>query len=531
MRRTIILAAALGIILLGLWGTFVLLLDEARLKGLVAEHLSQQTGRRVEIVGALRMSFFPRPRIEAERIVVGAPEPMDGPDLLSVESMSFSVRLLPLIRGDLVPGQVRLRGATVSLHTDSEGRSTADGLARVATHANLLSSRAFRLEDVTIVISDASMRRIDTIDINLIDVDRFALDRTAAFRFRGAIGDPALVDDFRVEGLLHVPSRSGAPVQLREMRMHGRLPAFDFDATLSGQLAISRGAPLRLGLAEGVLDAAGHSWSVTGDYRGGERPRLQLGVSGQRLDWPRLTAAMPASGRPDLSVLLSVVAGIDLRGQFQFAQVDTGSLPLADARLDLRTEAAGPRLGFAAAFPGGLVEAGGVLTGEAVESIPVDLSLADTVRLLEALSLPPAVDASGEANLILHWPVAGKAEATLEGPFQLWNGRWRVHDADAGEMALGFDEMAGSFRLHGGHLDLPALSLAGEDLDAFGWAAIELASGAIGGQLDLADGSRRLNLSGSLAETRVEAVEIEAAETIDDDESTEQTAPEQDEPR
>lgn len=531
MRRTIILAAALGIILLGLWGTVVILLDESRLKGLVAERLSEQTGRRVEIVGALRISFFPRPSIEAERIVVGAPEPMDGPDLLSVESMSFSVRLLPLIRGDIVPGQVRLKGATVSLHTDSEGRSTTDGLARVATDANLLSGRAFRLEDVRIVISDASMRRIDTIDINLIDLDRFALDRTAAFRFRGAIGDPALIDDFRVDGLLHVPSRSGAPVQLREMRMHGRLPAFDFDATLSGQMAISRGAPLRLGLSEGVLEAAGHSWSVAGDYRGGERPRLHLGVSGQRLDWPRLTAALPATGRPDLGGLLAAAAGMGLHGQFQFAQVDTGSLPLADARLDLQSEAAGLRLGFAAAFPGGLVEAGGVVTGEAVESIPVDLSLADTVRLLEALSLPPVIDASGEASLILHWSVTEQAEAALEGPFQLWNGRWRVSDAHAGEMALAFDEMAGRFRLHGGHLDLPALSLTGEDLDAFGWAAIELASGALGGQLDMADGSRRLNLSGTLAETRVEAVEIEASETMDEVETPGPATLEQDEPQ
>jgi uncharacterized protein involved in outer membrane biogenesis len=108
MRRTIILAAALGIIVLGLWGTAVIYFDESRLKGIISDRLSEQVGRRVEIVGALEFSLFPRPRLEAREVVIGASGNEDGRAVFRAARVSMSLRLIALLRGDLAPGRIQL---------------------------------------------------------------------------------------------------------------------------------------------------------------------------------------------------------------------------------------------------------------------------------------------------------------------------------------------------------------------------------------------------------------------------------------
>ncbi|MDZ7789592.1 MAG: AsmA family protein [Xanthomonadales bacterium] len=105
MRRTIILAAALSIILLGLWGTAVIYFDEDRLKAIVSDRLSEQIGRRVEIVGRLRFSLFPSARIEAGGVIVQGPPGVPGAATLRADRVELALRLAPLLRGELSPGE------------------------------------------------------------------------------------------------------------------------------------------------------------------------------------------------------------------------------------------------------------------------------------------------------------------------------------------------------------------------------------------------------------------------------------------
>jgi hypothetical protein len=516
MRRTIILAAALAIIVIGLWGTFILLLDEDRLKGMVSDRLSEGLGRKVEIVGSLSLSLFPAPRIEAERVLISGPEGVEGPDLLSADAMALSLRVAPLLRGRLVPGQVHLKGATVSLRADDRGRSTAEDLARAASDASLLADGEVSLEDVTVVIAGDPSRPAERLDIQRIELSRFVMDRNAAFRFRGSIVEPPLVEDLQIDARLHVPSSPEQPIELRDLRLVGVLPASGLELRLDGQLRYSRAGPLALELVDATLGLGGQTLDMAASYRAGERPRLALRLAGESLDWQGLAPALPAhSASAYWRVPLFAARRLDVRAQLRLERMNAGWLPLSDLRVDLRTESSGLGIGATAAFPGGLIEAGGVVSDAVPDSLPVDIVLADAAALFEAASLPPVIDASGEAELNLRWPAGPEDALSLEGPFRLFDGRWEVVGAEGDPRTLDFDELSGQLLLRSGHLDLPMLRITGDAMDAVGWAAVDLSSGAVGGQLDDGDSAGPLYLAGSLAETRLSARPALGGETPD----------------
>jgi len=161
MRRTIILAAALSIILLGLWGTAVIYFDEDRLKAIVSDRLGEPIGRRVEIVGRIRFSLFPSARIEAGGVIVQGPSGVPGAATLRADRVELALRLAPLLRGELSPGRMELSGAVIQLAPgDKAGGDRSDPLEAIRSSAKLLAGRSVRLQDVTLArqIGRASCR-------------------------------------------------------------------------------------------------------------------------------------------------------------------------------------------------------------------------------------------------------------------------------------------------------------------------------------------------------------------------------------
>lgn len=500
MRRTIILSAALAIMVLGLWGTVVIYFDEARLRGLVAERVSAETGRRVEIVGSLRVSLFPRPTLRATDVVIAGPEGMDGPDLLSVETIEMNVEVLPLVRGRLSPGRVAFKGATINVHSDAAGRSTLDGLSGALAGSQAFSGRSLRLEDVRLVVSDVATRRIDTVGIDLVEFDRFSLDRTVAFRFRGNLGDPPVFDELRIDGLLNVPSSPDAPVHLRDMTLSGSLAAIGVPARVEGDLAVSRTHPMRMALSLGRMQLGDQPFELSADYRGGASPTLDVTAGGERLDLgaldPRPAGQAPAAGQ----WLAALLRGIDVRAQLRFDQLVTPLLALADARIDLQSQPDGLALRLAALFPGGVIEGGGLLAREAEVTLALDVGLSDVARLLNALSLPGVLAGSGEAQLAFEWSWRDGDGPRLEGAFELWDGSWLVRQDGQDARRLAFDRFSGDLQLSPGYFDLPGFELVGGEFRAAGWAGIELGTGRIAGRLEAGALMPDYELAGTVAE-------------------------------
>lgn len=527
MRRTIILTAALAIIVLGLWGTAVIYFDESRLKGIVADRLSEQLGRRVEIVGALRFKLFPSLRFDAENVVVAGPDGAENRAMMRVQRVSMSLRVLPLLQGELAPGQMQLTGAVMDVSSKGSDDERLDPLSTIRSSARLLSGRSLRLRDLTLLLPGGTGAERRSIRIDFIELDRFSLDRTVAFRFRGDLGDPPLLGEVRVDGMLHVPASPDSPVRLRDMHLQGCLIALDKAVSLRGDLTATGVDAIRLALAGGRLTVGESSFNLSLDYHGGARPAADLLVSGRELDWLALEA-FPIEGMKIglAAALASVSKRVDIRSQLQFDRLSVGALRFADARIDLRSQAAGLGVSVATAFAGGFAEASGVLTGKAPETLAVDVSLAEFGQLLEWLGLPRVVDGSGEATLNLSWPVDGLSGFQLEGQFGLWDGFWQVSREKGEPIQAEFDQFAGEIRMSSGYLEIPAFELRGGDLSGIGWAAVDLPGGILGGEIrSSTEEEGYLALSGTLAQPRLAPATPASAEGDDDSPDSEGDEP------
>lgn len=530
MRRTIILAAALSIILLGLWGTAVIYFDESRMKGIVSERLSDQLGRRVEIVGVLRFSLFPSPRLDGQDVVVFGPDGDQGPAAITAERVTMELRFASLLRGRLLPGGMQLGGAVIDLDQlgTGDGDSETDPLSAIRSSAKLLAGRSLRLEDVTILASRRGDGGLERIGIDLIEFDRFSLDRTVAFRFRGNLGDPPVLEDVRVDGLLHVPTSPDAAIRLREMRLQGRLAALDQPVSLSGELTATSDDPFRLALSGGRFLLGESSYDFSFNYYGGEAPSADVLVSGRELDWLAFRAVPAGSIDLDLSTVLAGIAQrVDLRSQLQFDRVLVGPIRFSEARIDLRSRSEGLGLNLAAVFPGGLAEASGVLAASGSSSLAVDSIIAELGLLLESLGFPAVAGGSGEARLSLRWPADGDAGFLLEGQLGLWDGYWRLGRDDEDPQRRDFDRFNGEIRLTPGYLELPGFEWSGGELAGAGWAAIELPGGRLGGEIRTRRGPEAvLELSGTLERPRLSPAATGEIEPASEDGAAEEVEPE-----
>jgi len=526
MRRTIILAAALAIILLGLWGTAVIYFDEARLKGVVSDRLSEQLGRRVEIVGVLRFSLFPSPRVDAEEVVVFGPDGSQGPATMTAESVRMGLRFMPLLQGELSPAEMRLSGAVIDLNGfgDGGGEGGADPLSAIRSSAGFLAGRSLRLDDVTFVLSSSEEDRLQTIAIDFVEFDRFSLDRTVAFRFRGNLGDPPVLNDLRADGLLHVPASPSAAVRLREMRVQGSLAALDQSFSLTGELTATSDDPFRLALVGGRFTLGESSYDLSVNYYGGQTPSADVLLSGRELDWFGFSAMFGSSLNLDLSAaLVAVSQRVDLRSQLQFKRLLVGPMHFSEARVDLRSQSSGLGLNLAAVFPGGLAEASGVLAAGGSNSLAGDAIIAELGQLLDSLGLPTIAGGSGEARFSLEWPSESGASFLLEGQLGLWDGYWRVGRDGSEPQRSEFDRFTGEIRLIPGYLEMPQFDLSGGELAGVGWAAIAWPQGDLGGEIRLGDGEAMsvLELSGTLSQPRLTSPAAEDDDSVaaEDDEA------------
>ncbi|RFF30467.1 AsmA family protein [Wenzhouxiangella sediminis] len=505
MRRTIILAAALGIIVLGLWGTAVIYFDESRLKGIISDRLSEQVGRRVEIVGALEFSLFPRPRLEAREVVIGASGNEDGRAVFRAARVSMSLRLIALLRGDLAPGRIQLEGAVVDLSGSGAKDASSNPLAAIRSSARTLGGRSLSLQDVTFLLPGSEPQSPRRLSVDHIELERFSLDQAVAFRFLGDVGAPPVLEGVRLNGMLYVPSSDERPVRLREMEFGANLAGSETAVAMTGDLAASGETPFRLSLAGGRIRIGESQFDASFNYHGGDRPAADLLLSGGELDWLAFSGFLSERlNVAPVDVLAMISSRVDLRSQLQFDRLGFGEAAVSQARVDLRTQSAGLGLNIAAVFPGGLIEASGVMTGGASHSLAVDVSLAEFGQLLGWLDLPPILEGSGEAQLSLSWGRENGPAFALDGRFDLWDGSLRIAREDSAARVVPFHSFSGELRHTPGFLELPVYELVGGELAGTGWAAVDLSSRELGGELRRSgEMGAWWTLSGSMSEPRL----------------------------
>lgn len=519
MRRTVILLASLSIMLLGVWGSAVIYLDEERLKSIVTSHLSEQMGRKLEIRGSLSVRFFPGLRLHAEDIVVSGPEGFDGPDLVQAEQLAMSIRLLPLIRGNFSPGEVNLIGATVNLATNEAGQSNVNGLLPSATEtaarsARLLSTREVRLEDVRIVVSDQMSDQMESLRIDFIELERFAFDQPLDFRFRGNLGEPQLFSDLDLEGMLVIPSTRDRPVRLANMRLGGHLIEGGYPLELKGHVSILPITPFQLQLQDARLDLAGLSFDLEFGYDESTDSVFKLAMRGDRFHWP-LPGAVKTTGE---HTAMSYLRALDMDLVLAASQARIHGFALEDFAMQMSSRNAMLEVPvFQGLAPGAVVSARGqrnLNDASTAGSFEVELAIDQAGSLLASIGLPPVISGIGLAELHLVRSPLRTAESPLAvGQFELWEGQWQDRADDAG--SLDFDRLTGSFRWMPDAVDVHEMRMQDGDSEKSGWLSLSLADHGIAGQMTRTPGSQEITLSGHL--DRPLWVERESVAQLDDE--------------
>jgi len=155
----------------------------------IAERASETLGREVRLDGPMSLSLFPWLALEIEDVQVGNPAALaDAPPLARIGTAVASVRVMPLLRGELETGALTLSNAQLTIVTGPDGQTNLDGLmaesdpaadtqALDLTGVNL---GAITLEQVDLVQLDLASDARTTLSIERMRLAACLCRRTAA---------------------------------------------------------------------------------------------------------------------------------------------------------------------------------------------------------------------------------------------------------------------------------------------------------------------------------------------------------------
>jgi len=337
---------------------FVATLDATAYKADVQSALEKVTGRRVEIAGALELSWTPAPTLKLTGVRIANAEWGSEQTMAMVGDLAVGVALLPLLTGRAEVRRLRLSDVRLLLERDAEGHGNwqlgaapagsgpAGGGPAVGGPAgggDVPEIRQAELERVSVIWKAGPkvaerVYRIDRLSLAGEGAEG-RLDMTLAAELDG--------DPIELTGTLPA---------IADMRR----PGTDLPVELSGRFA---GAPFTLGAglrsepgSDGVgdrlqverleLTVGGLTVAGTGMIdMTGARPRIEARLQAGTVDLDRLTASGPGAGDPldrplpfdllgiadgelDVKVVRLVVAGIVVDGLTATGKLADGVLTL-----------------------------------------------------------------------------------------------------------------------------------------------------------------------------------------------------------
>jgi AsmA protein len=345
LRRIVLLVSILVAVLIVAALAAVVLIDPDDYREQIAARASDQVGREVRLDGPIELRLFPWLAFEIRDASVGNPPDFDpAPALAEIGLARASIRLWPLIRGELEIGSVDFENATFTLVTGRDGRSNLDGLfaadpdpeaARAPADLSGLETGPVGLRGLTVVLLDLATDERQEIGIDSVTVDPFAPDRDVSFTLRGrflAAGE-VVIDDLRLDGVVRVASdlesvalsgleagfslpaadatvraEGDARVDLSGSIIEIEMPRLDLQMSLPDiRLGLTLTQPLTLALADPVRAAmpgadfrlADQQLTLSADLSLGDPVSGRLDISGQVLDLRALAALGGDEVAPD----------------------------------------------------------------------------------------------------------------------------------------------------------------------------------------------------------------------------------------
>jgi len=544
MRKFLIFAAAILLILIGLWASLVLYFDEQRIKQLAIDHVRAETGRELIIDGALDLSVFPNLALRAEQVRLSGPAASTSPDLFTADQLSLSLRLLPLLRGEIETGDIALSGAEIRLHTDLDGNTTLDGLSSAPVSASdtaanppgsdrpALSTGEIVLLDIQLLVSDERTAQLQRFLIDRLQVDAFAFGRPVAFELNTEqLNRSTSIRNLQVKGQLIIPA-GNTPIRIDKFSLSGLANAVELG--LKGVIELEATPMIQARFEQGALMLNDQRFALAFSYIQSRPARIDASLVGDRMDLDQLLEDL----EPQLSTKadqatspLLVLRTLDLDATVALDALLFSEFNLSNLEAELTSRAGVVTLDpFNANLDGGRISMTATIDLNPTPAI-VQLSPQMEVSALDQALAPWSIGqyVRGAGKLQLQLTAAGLSpEAVLDslsgtGQYDLRDGALIGIDfggmveglanrnvAEALRGGLGgtteFDHLQGLLDIERGKLRFPEFDLHNERLGLQGEILVGIANGSLDGELRL--NSPRLNtiplaLSGFLSRPQI----------------------------
>lgn len=177
---------------------FLAFCDWNYLRGPISRFASMKTGREVAILGDLDVNALSlKPSATVRKIRIGNPSWAGKGPMAEVEKLEVQIKVLPLLRGQLVLLRLEVDKPVVALVRDRQGRSNWDfsnGRKKNKEPFKMPPVRRFVIDDGRLKYSDAKRRL--TLDATINATERLgAANRGFAMAGRGSInGEPFILD-------------------------------------------------------------------------------------------------------------------------------------------------------------------------------------------------------------------------------------------------------------------------------------------------------------------------------------------------
>ena len=173
MKRFVWILAAVALAAVALFGLFLALVPREALKAQIGEQIASWTGRDVSLRGEPEIGFFPL-RVTLNDVHVGGPDGMQDAEIMSMDRLAGTIRLLPLVIGRIEVGSYSMVRPLVRLVRDQQGHRNWDfdsgAAALQLAFAGDVPLGDFSLDGGTVIFEDrqsGDIERLDSVNVGI----------------------------------------------------------------------------------------------------------------------------------------------------------------------------------------------------------------------------------------------------------------------------------------------------------------------------------------------------------------------------
>lgn len=344
-----LLAACLGLVIV-LAIVAVIFFNSDELKNQLVKKVKAETSADLVIEQELSLGFFPWLQIETGGVTLSQPESFKSDkNLMKVDQVAASIKLMPLFSGDIEVGSVELSGAELNLMSDRDGRSNIEALVNAKENAEdqqvetevaeessgetgALSLESLQLKDFTLNQYDYNQKLSQSFNLASLSVNDFKPETTTPITAEGSLKAGDTESEWSLAGDLWVGSDFKT---FKVSALSAELDGLSEQITslgLTGDLNLSMAEKATKVTHKGVVNLNNQPINVDLDAGFSTFKDINVTLSAERLELEGLLATSGGekqqanSGPLDLSPVTEFLQRARIKGQ-----LDIGELVLKNA--------------------------------------------------------------------------------------------------------------------------------------------------------------------------------------------------------